>query len=828
MKVSLNWAKKFTKVDLPIDKLVEKIGAQLGEIDDVIDLGKRYEGIVVAKVVSCQKHPNADKLSVCKIDDGKAVQNIARDEKGLVQVVCGAPNVAEGQLVAWIPPGATVPSTYDKDPFTIESRKIREVISEGMLASPKELALGDSHEGLLLIDEDAKPGDKLSKIYNLDDYIIDIENKMFTHRPDCFGMLGIARELAGITSQTFKSPEWYRQDVKIPVPKAQLKLNVKNQIPNLAPRFWAVAISTVEVKPSPVWLQSKLSRVGVRPINNIVDITNFFMLETAQPLHAYDYDKLKTKTLGVRLSREGESLKTLGGKELKLSKGAIIITDGQQPIGLGGVMGGAGTEVDENTKNIVLECATFDMNVIRKTAMQYGLFTDAATRFTKDQSPLQNVAVLAKAVEDIQKIAGGEIASKLVDEKSSLSELSKIETSTHFINSRLGLELSASEIKKLLQNVEFDVESKTEELIITVPFWRTDIEIPEDIVEEVGRLYGYDHLALMLPTRDLTPAKLNKSLEFKSQLRNVLSRAGANEVLTYSFVHGSLLQNTGQDFKLAYQIRNALSQDLQYYRLSLSPSLLEKVHPNIKLGYSRFVLFEINKAHSKLQTENGKSKLPKEIELLALVFAANDKTAAAYRGAPFYKARSYLDFLARELGISLEYTSVKTESKDQIIKPYEPERSALVKAKNTQQVLGVIGEFKASVVHRLKIPRYSAGFEIDIEKLAEAAKPSRNYHPLPRFPKVEQDISLRVPAKLGYDVLFDFVQKTLEKVKPKNSLTQLHPINIYQKTEKDDHKTITLRLNLTSYERTLTAVEVNSLLDSVAVEAKNKLGAERI
>lgn len=830
MKVSLNWVKEFTQVDLPIDELIEKIGAQLGAIDEVIDLGKRYEGIVVARVASCEKHPNANKLKVCMVDDAKVVRDIPRNEHGLVQVVCGAPNVAEGQLVAWIPPGSTVPSTYEKDPFVIESREIRGVMSNGMLASPKELALGDNHEGLLIIDKEAKPGEPLAKIYGLDDYVIDIENKMFTHRPDCFGMLGIARELAGITGHSFESPDWYKKDITPQLPDSEgtpLKLGVKNELPKLVPRFCVVAMRDLEVKPSPIWLQSKLSRVGIRPINNIVDITNFFMLETGQPLHAYDYDKLKSGTVGVRLSKEGESLKILGGKEVKLQAGAIVITDGQRPIGLGGVMGGAETEVDENTKNIVLECASFDMNTIRKTAMHYGLFTDAATRFTKGQSPLQNLAVITKVIDDVQKIAGGKVASKLLDEKTVLPGLSVVKTSLEFINSRLGLELSTKEIKQLLENVEFKVQINGKQLLVTAPFWRTDIETPEDIVEEVGRLYGYDHLNLKLPIRDLTPPKLNESFELKSRLREILSRGGANEVLTYSFVHGSLLKKVGQNAKLAYQIRNALSPDLQYYRLSLTPSLLEKIHPNIKLGYSQFAVFEINKAHSKARLEDDKSKLPKEFELLALVFGANDKAAAPSTGAAFYKARFYLDFLAREFGISLEYVPVEVEPKDQIMKPYEPERSALVRVQGTQEALGVIGEFRAPVIHDLKLPRFSAGFEIDIEKLAASAKAGREYQPLPRFPKVEQDISLRAPDKLGYGQLFDFAQKTLDKIKPKNSLVLLEPVSIYKKSENESHKTITLRLTITSYERTLTTAEVSHLLDRLASEAHDKFNVDR-
>ena len=297
-------------------------------------------------------------------------------------------------------------------------------------------------------------------------------------------------------------------------------------MPKLVPRFSAAAIKDVKVGDSPVWLKVRLSAVGIRPINNIVDITNFYMTETAQPLHAYDYDKVKTGILGIRLSKKDEQLKLLGGKQIKLDGGAVVITDGQKPIGLGGIMGGADTEVDENTKNIILECANFDMNLTRKTAMQYGLFTDAATRFTKNQSPRQNMAVMTKAIEEIRRVAGGRVAGPIVDKKDFKSEQIPVEVKADFINLRLGLTLTAAQIKKLLENVEFDVAVSGQKLSVMAPFWRTDIEIPEDIVEEVGRLYGYDRLPLVLPTRDLQPAQSDQLSEFKSKARQILKQAG--------------------------------------------------------------------------------------------------------------------------------------------------------------------------------------------------------------------------------------------------------------------------------------------------------------
>ena len=832
MKISLNWVKEYTDVKLPLDELVEKIGAQLGAVDEVIDIGKNYKGIVIVKVVSCIKHPNADKLKLCIIDDGNKVKNVKRDSKGLIQVVCGAPNVKAGMLAAWLPPGLTVPATADKEPLILEAREIRGEVSNGMLASLHELAIGDDHSGILEIDVNAKPGDNFAEIYELSgDKVIDIENKMFTHRPDCFGFLGVARELAGIQNMAFTSPEWYKENPVFPKPETKrLNLKLKNEIPALVPRFSAIAMTNIEVRPSPLWLQIELSKVGVRPINNIVDLTNFFMLETAQPLHAYDYDKVGGEIL-VRKAKKDEKLRLLGDKEIELRSEDIVISDGKRAIGLGGVMGGADTEVDENTKNIILECANFDMYAIRRTAMEHGLFTDAVTRFTKGQSPLQTLAVLAKTVDDIQKL-GGRIAGPLQDTKRGLKSPEPVKVTADFINERLGLKLAVPKIIKLLENVEFKVMPLAgKQLGITPPFWRTDIHIAEDIVEEVGRLYGYDHLPLDLPKRNLSPAPKDKTLEFKKLLREILPAAGANELLTYSFVHGDLMKKAGQNPNNAFKIANALSPDLQYYRQSLLPSLLDKVHPNIKTGVSEFALFEINQTHAKDLI--GKDSLPIEEYRLGLVFAAESKTAKAnYEAAPYYQAKKYLDVLLEKLGIEARLEPMITrEPKMEVGKaaaaPFERQRSAYVMSQDGK-LLGEIGEFKASVTSKFKLPGFASGFELDVLQLMNQQDKTSGYTAIPRFPVVNQDISLQLPSDKSYEQLLNLVNAQIEKLKPEHTSFNLSPVDIYQDDNDKSTKHITLRLEIASYQRTLQAELVNELLDKVAAVAKAKLGAQRL
>ncbi len=848
MKVSLNWIKEYTSVKVSIDDLVQKIGAQLGEVEEVTDLGKRYEGIVVAKVVTCEKHPNADKLHVCTIDDGGAAKHVTRNAKGHVQVVCGAPNVAVGLHVAWLPPGVTVPSTVEKDPFVLEAREIRGEMSNGMLASASELDISDDHSGIVTLESTIKPGTSFAQAVGFDDYIIDIENKMFTHRPDLFGELGLAREIAGIQHQKFESPNWYRKAVTEQRQGKKLSLKVKNELPALSPRFMAVAVSDVTVKPSPVWLQAYLSRVGIRPINNIVDVTNYIMMLTGQPLHAYDHDRLceqdgtSAATLVVRHPAKGEELKLLNGKTITPRREAIMIASAKKLVGVGGVIGGADTEVSETTKNIVIECASFDMYSVRKTSMEHGIFTDAVTRFNKGQSSKQNDVVLAHAVEmilDLCPDAG--IAGSYHDLKSAKAQdnaTKGVTVSSDFVNERLGSKLSLKEMATLLENVEFKIVSvpadKTR-LHVIPPFWRTDIEIPEDVVEEIGRLYGYDKLPLLLPTRGIEPAPHNSLLDFQNTLRTLLARAGANEVLTYTFVHGNLFEKVGQDPQNAYQLSNALSPELQYYRQSLAPSLLDKVHSNLKSDIVRgddneFVIFEINPVFGKDLKD--KDRLPVEDLRLAVVFAADEKTyTRKYEGAAYYMARHYADSLFDFLGISTKYKPATEHHPDQpisraAIAPFDVDRAAIITS-TTDEFLGEIGEFSAPTRRAFKLPPATAGFELDVRQLMRVAAQNPGYTPLSRFPKVVQDITLRVKNEVSYQELHSTVQAALHDLVQDSMMVVVGEPRIYRSEEDTHHKHVTFRLWVSDSTRTLKAEVVNSLLDSVAT-ASESLGAERV
>lgn len=836
MKVSLNTIKEYTDVDVTTDELVQKINQQLGGVEEVIDLGAKYKEAVIVRVVECEKHPDADRLSVCKIDAG---------DGELVQVVCGAPNVHADMWAVWLPPESIVPSTYDTaDEFKLGARELRGVMSNGMLAAGDELAINDDHDGIVEITEwdlpegaSLQPGANFAKIFGLDDTIIDIENKMFTHRPDLFGQMGVAREISAILKglpdeseanpdTRYENADWYWSTPQFAEAEG-LELEVFNEAGEQVPRFMAVAMKNVTIAPSPLWLQTTLVRWGSKAINNVVDLTNYIMLLTAQPTHAYDYAKLRGHKLGARMARNGEKATLLNGKTYTLSSDDIVISDGEGVVGLGGVMGGYESEVEATTTDIVLEVATFDMYAVRKSSMRYGLFTDALTRFNKGQSPLQNDSILHYMMQLMSEYAGAQQASAVHDTPvgvyrnvDSLSGAMRV--SAEFINTRLGLTLTSDQIGHLLRRTNFAVyppEDDASTLEITAPFWRTDIVDPEDIVEEVGRLYGFDKLPRELPQRSITPPAKNPNFEIKQLVRGSLARAGGNEVLTYSFVHEKTMQRAEQDVSQAFQLSNALSPDLQYYRLSVLPSLLDKVHMNIKAGHDEFVLFEIGKGHNKKYHADDDDGLPKELEFVDAVYASKKSR----EGAAYYHVRRLLDQLAHDLGLSIVYKPI-TESLDfPVTAPFDQTRSALVETTDGT-FIGMIGELKQTVLHNFKLPSYAAASTLDLSGLRIAhAATTHPYAPLSRYPSITQDVSLQIAQDMSYQTVLDRLRGELKVAEDVD--IEVAPVTIYQASADAQVKTVTFRIRVTSHERTLTGDEVNTLIQEVTSKTCASLDA---
>ena len=715
MKISLNWLKEY--VDIPEsvsnEELIRLIGARLVEVEGVINETRKYDNIYVARVETCEKIPDTH-LTLCQI-------NVGSNADGLVQVVCGAPNVRAGMSAVWIAPGAVVPASVNEDaPFVIGKRKMQGYESCGMLAGADELDFGDDHSGIVELDpEEVQPGDKLADVFGLNDLILDIENKSLTHRPDCFGMIGFAREVAGILGQKFAEPEFLFQEKVFPngflvgtkdgVKSRDAKLKIEIDDAGLCPRYTGAVLKVLDATAKEKYLskmQILISKSGMMPNSKIVDVTNYLMLLTGQPLHAFDYDKFlavgksEEPKIIVRLAKEGEKLELLDGKVVECNTSDILITSNDVPVAMAGAMGGKNTEIDENTKNVLLESASFSLYNLRKTQMAHGIFSEAITRFTKGVPMGGTFNVLAEAVKEMNVKP-----IELYDKFAVNPEVAEVTVDINEINDLLGTEYSKDLIIKTLENVCFEVRAKRDNLEIMAPYWRTDIHIKEDIIEEVGRLLGYDNIEPTLPMH--ATAGLNKMWELKREVRNILARFGANEVLTYSFVSGRLLERAGQDVKNSYRIVNSISPELQYVRQSLTPSLLEKTYLNEKLPVEKFAIFEMNKVYRQkwgMDTE----KVPVEKMQLGFIVAERKNQETA-----FYKAKLYVAKLLEELNIPAEFLPMKHETAEG--RPYEPKRSAEIWING--EYLGVVGEFKNSVRHEFKLAEYLAGFEINLDQV---------------------------------------------------------------------------------------------------------------
>ncbi|MFI5212812.1 MAG: phenylalanine--tRNA ligase subunit beta, partial [Candidatus Saccharimonadales bacterium] len=778
-----------------------------------------------ARVVTCEKLENSDHLNVTKLDDGGAALDVERDENGYVQVVCGAPNVHAGMLVAWLPPQTVVPETFDDaEPFVLGARKLRGVMSNGMIASARELALFDEHDGILEIDKDCAPGSKFAEVYELDDYLLDIENKSLTHRPDTFGIIGFAREVAAIQGKAFQTPDWLKtiapvfdqltNDMTLPT--------VTIDDPTLSERFQVIVLSGADgSKSSPLWVQTYLARVGMRPISAAVDATNYLMMLTGQPLGIYDYDKVLAvggADIHVRGGREHETLNLLDGRTIELAAEDIVIAAGETAIGLAGAMGGASTEVDEHTKNIMIECATFNLYRLRSTQMRHGIFSEAITRFTKGQPAELTAPVLYDAVRLLQEWGGARPMTTAIEAYPGKRTIEPILLTVVSINDTLGTKFSAEDAVDTMQNVEFEVARNDEHtLAFTAPYWRSDIHIPEDIIEEIGRLNGFDSIEPQLPQRDFTAVRPNDFDTLRTRIRKALVRAGANEVLTYSFVHGDMLQKAGQNVEDSYRITNSISPDLQYYRQALTPSLLNLVHPNVKQGFDSFAVFELNKVHPK-QHGMTDENVPVEVDMVALTLT-NKKTD---KNSPYYRAKQMLEYLGATLGLDLMFSPIDSDPHYPMTAAFEYRRSARVTDRKTDTLIGIVGEYKKSVSRSFKLPTATAGFEVTTASLAEAvAQLTSTYSPLSRYPGTERDICFQVPETVTYGEIVGIAANVLREV---NLETVITPVDIYQAAASST-KNVTIRIKLTADDRTLISDEVTRIIEQVAASVSAQVKA---
>lgn len=819
MRVALNEIRKYVTIPEGVgtDELVKLIGSRLVEVEGTEDWSEKYRGIVIAEVKECEKIPETH-LSLCRVDGGEAGAEWA-DEDGLVQVVCGAPNVHAGMLAVWLRPGCVVPTTWGGENFELSVRKLRGYKSHGMLAAMDELDLGADHDGIIEIEPGtAEPGEDFAAKFGLNDVILDIENKSLTHRPDCFGLIGFAREVAGILGEKFEEPS--AMNISSRTASAPLEIRVEDA--EICQRYACAVIEMEGATEKAPYLQESdifLAKAGMRGISRIVDVTNVLMLLTGQPLHAFDYDKFlavaqqgaaesNEVVVGVRTAREGEELALLDGKTIICDANDILVTAGDVPVALAGAMGGVSTEIDEGTTRVLLEAATFSLYHLRKTQMKHGIFSEAITRFTKGVPMGMAGEVLEAAIGEL----GGKVVA-MADTGEGEDKPEVIRLTVEQVNGLLGTSYTGEEMVKTLKNVGFQVGVDAEgQLKVVAPYWRTDIHIPEDVIEEVGRLRGFDNIPKDSPRRPLIGAERNALVDLKTELRNVLAeRFGGHEVLTYSFVSKALQEKVGEDVRESYEIANSISPELQVFRQSLAPGLLEKTYENLKAGYKDFQLFEMNQVTRKALgvDEDGVPQVENHLTVVGVM--------------DFYAMKAVWMGLAREMGWRAKVVSFEKGL------PYlEPVRSAKIlveQADGEWEEVGALGELRARVRRNLKLEPVVTVLEVNLDELVVSPRARGAVVKLSKFPAVERDVTVRVPVESEFATFAEVVEGAL---RAETALTfEVMPLSIYRAQTSDTTKNVSLRLKFASLEKTLTADEISKIMENIN-QALTAVGAEVI
>jgi phenylalanyl-tRNA synthetase beta chain len=796
MRVPLSWLKEYVDVTMSAQELGHRLTMAGIEAGDIIELGG-WSGCYVGRVLEVEPHPNADRLSLCRVDIGPEQ----------LQVVCGAPNVAAGQKVCFAKVGANLYNTHSEKHENLKPARIRGVVSEGMICSELELGLGDGHEGIVVLPEDAPVGAPLDSY--LGDTVIDLE--VTANRLDCFSILGVAHEVGAITGQLVREPDIsYREG---PTPIAELA-TVAVADPDLCPRYTASVIAGITIGDSPQWLQERLTKAGLRPINNVVDVTNYVMLEFNQPLHAFDLDKLRDRTIIVRRARPGESLKTLDGIERQLNSNILVIADSHDPVGIGGIIGGGNSEIGPDTRRVLLESATFDSYNNRKTAETFRLRTDATQRFEKGLRPELAPIALRRATRLIQQVSGGEISQGIIDIYSGRDALHPaVPLTLRRLKQVLGMELDIGTAAGVLQSLGIKIElTGTDRLEATAPYWRNDINIEEDLIEEVVRIIGYDEVPttmLSTPIPDHRPAPMT---ELKSRLKEALAAAGLQETISYPLVSLESLEKVNQldQTSLPLRVANPMSAGQEYLRPTLRASLLQTLLYNQEHLDAPFRLFELGRAFLPRVNE-----LPEEQEVAAGVVSGlrSEPSWLEQDGyLDFFDAKGMVSSALERLGITASYRAADDPT-------CQPGRCARIFAGDTD--LGILGVVHPEVRARLNLkPLPVVLFELQLSQLLLVGqRPRQGFRPLSRFPAATRDLALivaaDVPAGNVHDVLAR--HRLVENVELFDVYTG---DNIPAGT-----KSLAWHVYFQSQERTLTNEEVNRALDGLLRTLEREVGA---
>ena len=793
MKFTLSWLSEYVSLDgLPTDQLADRLTMLGLEVDAVQELYEGLDSIVSAKVVSVKKHPNADRLTLCDVEIG--------DE--LVPIVCGAPNVREGLVTAVARPGVRLP-----DGHKIKKAKVRGEVSMGMLCSWRELGIGEDHSGILELDADCATGVSLVELLDLNDTMVEID--LTPNRPDCASVLGIAREVAGISQQTITPPVTQTPDL----PTSNVDFTVKIEDAGLCPRYAARKLSGVVIGPSPWWLQRQLLAVGMRPVNNIVDITNFVMLEYGQPLHAFDFSKISGKAVVVRCPEKSEkTFITLDNTERDLSSQTLMICDAEKPIAVAGVMGGLDSEVTEKTTEILLESACFNPVSIRRTARALNLPSEASYRFERGVDPEGTVFAMERAVQLICELTGAQVDGG-VDEYPGKTDLLQLDLRVQRVNKLLGLDLSSEQVAEYLRGIELQVDEKSAEVLqVTVPAFRIDIEREVDLVEEIARLVGYNEIPVSQPNIGMDYPKRDPLRQLRQDTGALFTAMGFFEAINYSFVaekHADLLSLDQDDSRRQnVKLLNPLTEDQAVMRTMLLPGLLENIRRNINFQQVDVALFEIGKVFSF----TGQDDQPEERYQLCAVmtgeryplgntlyFSGEKSDIFDIKGAAENLLQT-LRLMGHSGAISFEPAAVA------MCEPYGEAASTLCLMDGSQR-LGLISKLTRKAARAFSIKQDVFFLELDLEALLDLPLVKKVFSPLSRYPSVKRDIALLVPETVPAGALLqDILAHKIENV------VHTDIFDVYSgKPIEEGMKSVALTVTYRSDEKTLDDATVDRL-----------------
>ena len=784
MKISYNWLKDYLDLNIDPYELADKLSLAGLEVEEVVENRLDFEHVVVGKVLSKEKHPDADKLSLCTVDVGNEQ----------LFIVCGAPNVAAGQTVPVAKIGADLPIG-----LKIRKSKIRGQESMGMICSEAELGLSDKADGIWVLPDELSAGTPLHEGLNYEtDYIYDIA--LTPNRPDCLSHIGVAREVGAIIGKKIKKIDPLFAEKAIP---ASDKISVTIQCPDTCPRYSARYIENIKIGPSPEWLARRVEKVGMRSINNVVDITNYVLMETGHPLHAFDYTFVKDGKIIVRESTDGEMFTTLDGKERKLKSKTVLICDAERAVALGGIMGGLNSEVNDNTTSILLESAYFVPESVQVNSRHLGLSTEASQRFERGADPNGTEYAINRATQLLVELCGGEVFKGIVDAYPTPVEPKQIELKTEQINNLIGTELSEAEMSGILDKIEIPVDKH----MVIAPTFRPDLERVADVAEEVLRLYGLNNVASAKMTSIPYQLRMNEEDFFVDRLKNLLTGMGLQEVLTGSMVSKELWSKFTE--APLYPILNPISKDMDVLRNALIPSLAQVIQHNSHRQVKDLKIFEINKIFLPGQSL---SELPNEIKKLSIAFYGTRD------GNDWYSSKTSVDFYDIK-GFVLTLLDKISLDCPNLIYYSDSEKAEVVYDKKTIGWFGALDR-KIASVYEIEEPVYVA--ELELGSLFDLQTTERSFKHIAKFPWVDRDIALVVNEDINAGEILDQIRRNGGKY-----LKDVGIFDVYKgKQVESGKRSIAFRLIFQSPDRTLSDDDVNPVFDKIISIVTKKFNAK--